>query len=135
MGHYISGFIADKDKLKEAVEEVNLSGCRVAIVIKLNSNNLGFLPYTDELYEQMKKSYFHNFDFPVAFISTDYWGGFGTQKAKVKKGKEILLAKGKINDALKILGVQRTERHDEFDVVGLGMYRLNETWVQRGERV
>lgn len=130
MTHHISGFIADKDKLKEAVE-----GLGNAVIIKLNSNNLGFLPWTYELGDEIKKSYFHKFDFPVAFIETDYFGGFGSQKARVKKGKEVLLKKGSIDDALKILGVKETEDNDEFDVVGLGCWRLNEDWVSSGERV
>lgn len=44
----------------------------------------------------MKKSFFHKFDFPVAFIETDYFGGFGEQNARMKKGREVLLPRGEI---------------------------------------
>lgn len=128
MSHHISGFVADRDKLKEAVK-----GYEEAHVIVLNANNLGFLPWTWELDAKMKKSFFHKFDFPVAFIETDYFGGFGEQNARMKKGREVLLPRGEINEALRLFGVKRGES-DEFDEVGFGRWRSNDDWVDYGAR-
>ena len=129
MSHHIRGFIADRDKLKGAVKDFDC-----AYVVELLANNLGFLPYTDDLWEVMKKGFFHKHNFPVAFIETEYFGGFGEQRARVKEGREVLLAKGQINDALRLLGVVATPDKDEFDVVGLGRWRDNEDWVEFAPR-
>lgn len=127
MGHNISGFIADKDKLKMATAELSS-----AHVIALKCHNLGFLPYTWDLSDEIKKSFFHRFDFVVAFIETDYFGGAGEQRARVKKGREIILRRGEINEALRLLGVTGDANKDEFDKVGLGQWRNNEDWVEFG---
>jgi hypothetical protein len=58
-------------------------------------------------------------------IETDYAGGAGTQAAVVYENQEIIMppTHGGINAALALLGVQRSETRDEFDMLNLGEYR------------
>ena len=76
--------------------------------------------------------------FPCVYVQTNYFGGFGTQGAKAwdKDGKEIYnlfqdeegeaFGTHPINEALKLLGVERTSEMDEFDSINLGHCRENE---------
>lgn len=133
--HNIHGYIADYDMLTSAVHGF---GFQKAIIVRLKSNNLGFLPITDAFSREMRHNKINRSEmlktrrlgFPIALIETDYFGGAGEQKARVVHGQETPLEKGKINQALKILGVLRTPEIDEFDVVGLGKYRTNDHWVE-----
>jgi hypothetical protein len=134
--HKIHGYIADYDMLTNATYGF---GFKKAVVVRLKSNNLGFLPITYAFSKEM----YHNkinksrmlktrrLGFPIALIETNYFGGIGEQSARVVHGQETPLKKGKINQALKILGVLRTSEIDEFDVVGLGKYRTNDDWVSK----
>lgn len=60
-----------------------------------------------------------------AIVSTDYFGGMGSQVAAAyENGKQVLPpTKDGINQALKLIGVKRSFLSDEFDAVGLGKYR------------
>ena len=58
-----------------------------------------------------------------AAISTDYFGGAGSQSAAVYRGTEVVRERCRINDALRLLGVPRVDGQDEFDTLGLGAYR------------
>jgi hypothetical protein len=63
-----------------------------------------------------------------AVIETDYVGGDGSQCAAVYRGEEQVMApeearRGPINKALRLLGVRRSFRRDEFDTVGLEKFR------------
>jgi hypothetical protein len=40
------------------------------------------------------------------------------------------LPDGAINIALRKLGVLRGDGHDEFDAIGLGKHRDNESWIE-----
>jgi hypothetical protein len=70
----------------------------------------------------------------ICHIETDYFGGFGEQSAKLFRGKTILMkgdtridpVSNPINEALKMMGVERKSGMDEFDTIGLGRYRTNE---------
>jgi hypothetical protein len=69
----------------------------------------------------------------IAKISTDYFGGFGSQTAKLfvdnkieYEGDSELHGPSPINDVLKRMGIVRKEGMDEFDIIGLGNYRTNE---------
>lgn len=81
----------------------------------------------------------HSHPGPLAYIETDYFGGQGSQGAIVwSKGKILFgpavtgnrgdvqvdqLPAGAINCALKMLGVEKGNRIDEFEALGLGKYR------------
>jgi len=70
----------------------------------------------------------------IAKISTDYFGGFGSQTAKLfvdnkieyEGDNEFIYGLSPINDVLKKMGIVREEGIDEFDTIGLGNYRTNE---------
>lgn len=131
--HNIHGYIADFDMLTSAVHGF---GFKKATVVRLKSNNLGFLPITDAFSREMYNNKINKSEmlktrrlgFPIALVKTDYFGGAGEQSARVVHGQETPLENGKINQALKILGVLSTPEIDEFDVVGLGKYRTNHDW-------
>lgn len=70
----------------------------------------------------------------IAKIETDYFGGSGSQSAKLFiNGKKVYDKSDEqdwslkpINDVLIKLGVEKTNNFDEFDTIGLGKYRTNE---------
>lgn len=136
MTHRISGYIAPIDKLKELAKNYHHM-----CVIPLQAHDLGFVPLSEDLYNEAVnhkngKLYFaEKVQGLVAYVETDYFGGFGTQGAVVWQDRKRIYRKEDdgfgcpIDDALKLLGVQRTEAQDEFDVVGLGKYRTNESWL------
>lgn len=70
---------------------------------------------------------------PVAFVATDYFGGAGTQHARVWRPSDAATwsnnDSGAINAALALIGVTRSPDADEFDSVGLGWYRSNDDWA------
>jgi hypothetical protein len=71
----------------------------------------------------------------VAYVETEYFGGDGVQAAAVWEGGAIAFGPrqadaGPINEALRLLGVERTTAQDEFDTVGLGRHRRNEGWIE-----
>jgi hypothetical protein len=71
---------------------------------------------------------------PIAWIETDYFGGAGDQSAILwKDGKKKRYRKRlghNIDDAAKELGVVCEGDFDEFDTLGLGRYRTNESWLR-----
>lgn len=72
----------------------------------------------------------------IASISTDYFGGMGSQSAKLFVDNKIEYEADDeydydyslrpINTVLKKMGVVRKDGMDEFDMIGLGNYRTNE---------
>ena len=86
--------------------------------------------------------------FPLAYVETDYFGGVGLQAAIAwkngrpafgpvrttdlwERGRSIPtpLLDGAINQAVRHIGVARGEAQDEFDALGLGQHRSNESWL------
>ena len=77
---------------------------------------------------------------PVAFVSTCYFGGQGTQDALVWRQGELIFSprsapyadvwpNSPISRALRTLGIVADDGSDEFDTVGLGKYRTTEKWA------
>jgi hypothetical protein len=71
----------------------------------------------------------------VAYIETDYFGGNGGQGAVVYADGEVLMppqwsAGGRINRALKHLGVRRAFFRDRFATIHLDDYRSNEELLE-----
>jgi len=74
---------------------------------------------------------------PIAYVTTDYFGGMGSQAAAVWSQGELVLPPvetdekavlldGALNRALRLLGVRvQTGALDEFDALGLGTFRSN----------
>lgn len=69
----------------------------------------------------------YSFHTKLAYIETDYFGGFGTQGGVLyENGREKIppqTGNGTINALLKKLGVWRKPDTDEFDCLELGKYR------------
>jgi hypothetical protein len=87
-------------------------------------------------------------EFPLAYVETDYFGGHGLQAAMawvsgrgafgpvltsdLWEGGKITptpLLDGAINQALRLIGVARGSIKDEFDALGLGRHRSNDSWL------
>jgi hypothetical protein len=70
---------------------------------------------------------------PVAYIEAEFFGGAGGQSAVVwSRGLEAMAPthlQGAINQALRFLGIQIGNVHDEFEALGLGRNRDTRDWV------
>lgn len=72
------------------------------------------------------------------YVETDYFGGYGDQSASYyKDGKliyEDLNSHGCINECLSRMGIVRDKDNygkvDEFDTIGLGKFRTNESIIK-----
>ena len=64
---------------------------------------------------------------PLAYIETDYAGGYGTQAGVLLERGQAALGPlegaGAINRLLRAIGVWSRPGEDEFDALGLGRYR------------
>jgi|SRR5262245_27907439 len=83
---------------------------------------------------------------PLAYVETEYFGGTGFQGAVVWASGQMIfgpaltgdsedfqtddLPDNAINIALRKLGVLKGASHDEFDAIGLGKHRDNESWIE-----
>ena len=73
-------------------------------------------------------------DKTIAKIETDYFGGAGSQSAKLfinnkkvyDKNDEFGWKEKPINSVLKMMGITPKDGMDEFDTIGLSKYRSNE---------
>jgi hypothetical protein len=70
----------------------------------------------------------------IAYIETDYFGGTGLQAATVWESRSVRMPptrakRGPINAALRVMGVRGRFMRDEFEIVGLGMHRSNDDWL------
>jgi hypothetical protein len=129
-----------------------------AVAVPLNAAGVAFIPMTDGLLDRLSACFptstgnappeFSKLSPSVvlwleelsatgrvAYIETEYFGGVGAQAAAVWEGGKMILGPrqadiGPINDALKLLGVTRTQTQDEFDVAGLGRHRETESWLR-----
>jgi hypothetical protein len=73
----------------------------------------------------------------VAYIEAKFWAGVGTQAAVVWKDGSVtfgpVIGGDAINQALRLLGVDRGDARDEFDALGLGKYRHTAEWISKGD--
>ena len=73
---------------------------------------------------------------PVLYLETDYFGGLGAQSALLFRDGAAIFGPNNsddtpISEALRIVGVKRgANDFDEFDAVGLGVYRSNDDWLK-----
>lgn len=133
MSHTINGFIGPVDELQRLT-----SGLKHAKIALLDVDGYGFLPYTHDLSAEIGKGWYdlgRKSKKTLVHVETDYFGGAGEQSAAVwKNGAKGYKAKksGAIDMALRILGVVASEGNDEFDTLGLGNFRSNEDWAEKG---
>jgi len=83
---------------------------------------------------------------PVAYISTEFFGGQGEQDAVVWEGGHLALTLSDATDktlkwtdspvsrALRSIGVVADAGKDEFDTVGLGRHRSTECWADENSK-
>lgn len=138
MGHNISAIIAkagiDEKKAKEFDLPVFMENGYA--IIALDEGHSDFwterlgLTDTDENQIILDCKVTHLFAREIgikryAIINTDYFGGVGEQYAAVYEDGKVIMKteEGRINKALKLLGVKCTPGYDEFDSIGLGKYR------------
>lgn len=79
---------------------------------------------------------------PIVYVATFMHGGTGGQDALVWINGDLVLNIGDDEDnmslwpntpisrALRYIGVSAAEGEDEFDAIGLGRYRSNESWAE-----
>ena len=75
---------------------------------------------------------------PVAYISTEYFGGAGGQDAIVWEEARVILQlssegvewpNSPVSQALRAIGIKAEDGKDEFDTVGLGTHRSTDRWA------
>lgn len=125
--HSISVYLVNKSELRnekiDSLKDVN----KTTIIrwVEMSSNILATTHIPD--FKKWRK------DKTVAKVETDYFGGAGSQSAKVFINGEKVLDQNNefdwslrpINSALKMLGVVKKDGMDEFDTIGLGEKRTN----------
>jgi hypothetical protein len=152
MTHIIEGLIVPTE-IAERISEEH------AVPVSLNAAGVAFIPMTDVLLDRLATRFPNatghappefsklspsavlwleqlSVTGRVAYIETEYFGGVGAQAAAVWDGGKIIFGPrqadiGPINDALRVLGITRTQTQDEFDVAGLGRHRQTEDWARR----
>jgi len=158
MGHHINGFIARGDELLKAAERLpgalvkSLSmGYGFLPVTEDLAGDDDPAPFGDlERLTTRLGAWAEEVsgEFPLAYVETEYFGGEGSQAAMVWAAGEVVfgpvrtsdlreggnssarkLLDGAINRALRHLGVNRGAVRDEFDALGLGQHRSNESWM------
>lgn len=71
----------------------------------------------------------------LGYFETRYFGGQGEQSAVFAQLGEITFGPqtgaGSINQMLHLLGAREKGDRDEFDAVGLGRFRDNQTWIEK----
>lgn len=130
MGHCISIYVMNKselrsEKINSILENSNKPKPKEAKWIELPKGILA-TTYIPNIREFGKGK-------TIAKISTDYFGGWGHQEAKlfVNNKKEYSNSSEQdmkltpINDVLKMMGVIADIGKDEFDTIDLGKYRSN----------
>jgi hypothetical protein len=75
----------------------------------------------------------------LAYVETEYFGGAGGQSATAfVDGRQVMAPQtarggaGPINQALSLIGVQRTQADDAFDAIGLGERRSMSDYEPEG---
>jgi hypothetical protein len=158
MGHHIRGFIARQDDLRKAaaslpgaqVVPLSLGFGFLPVTEQLAGDDE---PAPFEHLERLTArlgawAEEQSRTFPLAYVETDYFGGDGWQAAMAWVGGGAVfgpvrtsdlweggkfvptpLLEGAINRAVRHLGVERGAARDEFDALGLGRHRDNESWL------
>lgn len=133
MGHRISGLIAKRRPLRDAVPE--------GWVVAPLAQGFGFAVHGDLLVSPGRPFPAETLDVAervkgmtaVAAVATDYFGGEGSQAAAAWAGTGAYPYRdgsGSINAALQFLGAEKGRATDPFDALGLSWYRSNDDWIE-----
>jgi hypothetical protein len=146
MGHHITALILKGNYNEEIAQTYDLAGKDIGFNLTLFHIDHYYSSYWQfkfELKEYLKTAKTDYMIFPTeialaelmkkvsvnppiefAIISTDYFGGIGSQFASVYKNATLVSESiTRINQALEYLGVKRENGLDEFDTVGLDNIR------------
>ena len=151
MAYTLQALIADEAVIRTAVPTdavvVRLPQGKAMIPLSnrmREDHDIPFLPLTDEataavavpesiaiIAESVAKAG------KVAYVEAEFFGGDGTQACVTwggtGQGSKPVVNVGAINTALRFLGVQVGDHHDEFDALGLGRHRGTEDWEHLAE--
>ncbi len=127
MGHCISVYLIKKSELRDNKLETILNDKNDPRIVWTELDN-GILATT--LIPDIRN---WGKDKTIAKIETDYFGGSGSQSARLfinnirtyDGNDELDYKLSPINDVLKLMGVNRKDGMDEFDTIGLSKYRSN----------
>lgn len=121
MSHCISVYLINKSEVRNDKIESIIDDKSTKIKWTELDENILATTYIPNIREYGK-------DKTIAKITTDYFGGFGEQTAKLFINNKRVYdgyESSPINDVLKKMGVTRKAGMDEFDTIGLGKYRSN----------
>ncbi len=142
MGYYLQALVGKADALGKYTSEFQhahlvslLQGMAMIPLTddlhdEIGGDDLGFVKLTSagEQWAQRISSLT-----PVAYVEAEFFGGDGGQSAVVWFNASRVLgpidSQHAINQALRFLGVQIGNAHDEFDAVGLGKHRDTRDWI------
>jgi hypothetical protein len=142
MAFTLQAFIGDTEDLKRSAPagaRVIALSQRKALVPLTKSvrerHGISFLPLTDEGLDIVP----HSVEVlatrakQIAYVESEFFGGQGTQAAAIwKEGSLVfgpVIADDAINQALRLLGVSKEDRIDEFDALDLNRHRDTEKWT------
>jgi len=138
MGYTLQAIVGDSANLRSG-----LPGLRVVDLAK----GKGLIPISEALRERFEIPFleFGGGAIPeglislmkplkkAAYLEAEFFGGDGGQSSAAwEEGRLVfgpVSAEDAINQALRFLGVDKKECHDEFDAIGLGRHRDTEEWA------
>lgn len=138
MGHNISAIISQSPINSEKAKDIDLPLFVEGdfVIVGLNpyhsdywaeNLNVGHKNFSDMIHDSAITQEFASIlEMQVfALIQTNYFGGAGEQFATVYRDKERIfeVTENGINEALRILGVDKSEHVDEFKALSLEKYR------------
>lgn len=99
--------------------------------LETNCKEITWFP-SEVVISELMKTITSNDDVEFAIIQTEYHGGMGSQNANIYKGRNNANLTAKtINQVLNELGVLKEKGNDEFDTIGLGIYRVNPEYLDK----
>lgn len=144
MGYYLQAIIGKQQTLAQ-----HASAFRHVHLVPLEKD-IAMIPITDALYDEIADGgqieRFYKLSpgieewarrismaAPVAYIEAEFFGGAGGQSAVAWSSGSRTLgplhSEQAINEALRLLGVQKGGARDEFDAIALGRHRNIEDWT------
>jgi hypothetical protein len=158
MAHHIRGFIARADDLRRAADGLAVArvvplslgfGFLPVTPQLVGDDEPAPFEYLERLTARLATwAEAASVAFPLAYVETEYFGGDGWQAAMAWVGGGVALGpirtsdlwqdgkcaptpllEGAINQAARLIGVDRGSVRDEFDALGLGRHRSNESWL------
>jgi hypothetical protein len=144
MGYYLQALVGKADALSKHTSEFEH-----ARLVPL-TQGIALIPLTDDLHHEIgsgdEADRFEKISpsveqwaqrisstAPVAYIEAEFFGGDGGQGAVAWSESSRVLgpihSQDAINRALRFLGIQIGDAHDEFDAVSLGQHRDTHDWI------